>query len=125
MAWTYTDDPENEPRDALRLVIGDTDTEDQQLTDAEVAYYIAQDDNLNLAAALAAEALAAKYSRASVRAVGDMSQQLANRYQSYYRLARQLRAREDFPNATTASTAAYIPATPDPRFSSEENRPWV
>jgi hypothetical protein len=125
MTWTYTDDPAGEPRDALRLAVGDTDTDDQQLTDAEVEFYIDQDDNANLAAALAADALAARYSRASVQATGDSSQQLYNRSQAYYRLAKQLRSRDDFVGATAASSPVYVSTSSDPRFSTEENRPWV
>ncbi len=38
MAWTYGGDPSANARDAIRFLIGDTDTNDQLLNDAEIAW---------------------------------------------------------------------------------------
>ena len=68
MAWTYGADPENSNLDAVRLLIGDTDTTDQQLQDSEVNYFlslfgVAGDSRIVPAAIRSCEALAAKYAR--------------------------------------------------------------
>lgn len=62
MAFTYTDDPVNVPLDAVRLLLGDTDTDDQKLSDAEITYFLAQaEDEPYGAAAIGARAIAAKF----------------------------------------------------------------
>jgi hypothetical protein len=68
MAWTYGADPVASNRDAVRLLVGDTDTNDQQLQDSEVEYFlglfgVAGDSRVVPAAIRCCEALAAKYAR--------------------------------------------------------------
>ena len=38
MTWTYGGDPASNARDAIRFLIGDTDTNDQLLNDEEIAW---------------------------------------------------------------------------------------
>lgn len=62
MAFTYTDDPANVPRDAVRLLVGDTDADDAKLSDSEISYFLGQaDEEAYGAAAIAARAIAAKF----------------------------------------------------------------
>lgn len=63
MAWTYGADPLNSDQDLLRLLIGDTDTTDQLLSDAEVLYFTTTFSVPYGAAVAAAFAIAAKYAR--------------------------------------------------------------
>lgn len=92
MSWTFTNDPENVPRDALRSAIGDTNTNDQQLTDEQLAYLLGRhDDNIIEAAIEACAQLAAKYARDAAEAVGDLQQQLFQKSQNYLSLAREYR----------------------------------
>lgn len=64
MAFTYADTPATVPLDAVRLLTGDTDSGDPLLTDAEVAYYLAENgDNTYKAASEACKAIAAKLIR--------------------------------------------------------------
>ncbi len=64
MAFTYADTPETVPRDAVRLLTGDTDSGDALLSDAEVAFYLTEaNDNVYRAASEACKAIAAKLSR--------------------------------------------------------------
>jgi hypothetical protein len=68
MAWTYNGSPGTSTAparlDAVRYFIGDTDTTDQQLQDAEITFCLAQtSDDVYLASSLAASSLAAKYGR--------------------------------------------------------------
>lgn len=62
MTWTYSTVLAT-PKDQVRLIIGDTQTADQQLQDEEINYLVTQRNDVNMAAADACEALAARYSR--------------------------------------------------------------
>ena len=64
MSATYTNDPANRPIDRVRLEIDDRDTTVEAnalLTDEEIQYYIDTHSNVLLAAAAAADQLAAKF----------------------------------------------------------------
>lgn len=68
MTWTYAGDPGTstaaERRDAVRLYIGDTDTDNQLVTDEEIAFALSQrSNNLYGASAELFRALASKYAR--------------------------------------------------------------
>lgn len=92
MTWTFGNDPEHSSRDALRSAIGDTNKDDQQLTDEQLAYLLGRhDDNILEAAIEASTQLAAKYARDAAEAVGDLQQQLFQKSQNYLSLAREYR----------------------------------
>lgn len=94
---TYTSDPAHVPADKVRLYVGDTNNTKLDLSDEEVAFFLADNNgNALRAAAAAAEALAAKCSgEAEDKTVGPL--RLANRRQSksdrYMRLAKLLWSR--------------------------------
>jgi len=92
MTWTYSGDPSSSNRDAIRFLVGDTDTDDQLLNDAEVAFCIAQaGEGLYQAAHDCAYAIASKFSRmATSKSVGDMSLAYQDRAQAYFNLANEL-----------------------------------
>ena len=62
MAWTYSGDPATTSRDAVRFYVGDTDTNDQLLQDAEIDFLLTQKPKPLAAAAQAARAIASKMS---------------------------------------------------------------
>lgn len=63
MSWTYSGDPSASSLDEVRFLIGDTDTTDQLLQDAEVTYAITKyTDPLQAAVSLCVQ-LAAKFAR--------------------------------------------------------------
>ncbi|HLS55751.1 MAG TPA: hypothetical protein VK052_06720 [Zeimonas sp.] len=93
MAWTYDADPTTNPRDAVRLLLGDTDPDDPQLSDAELDYLLAQQHRPLAAAAAGAELLAARYAREVDLQIGDTREQASQRWQHYRALAAQLRRR--------------------------------
>jgi len=93
MSWTYGGDPENSDRDAVRLQIGDTDTNDQQLTDSEVAYYLSENGSVIGAAFGAVSAIIAKYARLVDEAVGDLKVSYSQRLAAYKELRSQLKSR--------------------------------
>ena len=67
MGRTYTKRPARSARDALRLMIGDTNAVDPLLSDEEVDYYLGlQPENVVQAAAMVCEGLAARFARDAV-----------------------------------------------------------
>ena len=94
MTWTYTNNPAGSSRDALRLAVGDTTENDPRLSDEEVEHFLGlYPDSLDLAAAEAAEAIAARYSSMAVSYVGDLDNSPHLKAEYYLKLARQLRSR--------------------------------
>ena len=76
MAWTYSGDPANSDRDKVRFLIGDTDTTNQLLQDAEIAYLLSVYDNDPfMSAVMGCRSLASKFSAKAdySRSVGDLS----------------------------------------------------
>ena len=94
MSWTYTNNPAGSSRDALRLAVGDTIENDPRLSDEEVGHFLSlYPESLDLAAAKAAEAIAARYSSMAVSYVGDLDNSPHLKAEYYLKLARQLRSR--------------------------------
>jgi len=96
VAWTYSGDPASSTRDKVRFLCGDTDSTDQQLNDAEIAFLITEWVDAYLAAANACDAIASKFQRQSdySKSVGDMSisTQFQAQAQNYLQRATNLRA---------------------------------
>lgn len=91
MAWSYGANPAGSSLDEVRLLVGDTNTNDQQLQDAEVNWFISQrSDNIE-AAADCAEAIAARYARQANIGQGKLKVDAAARFGHYQGLAQQLR----------------------------------
>jgi hypothetical protein len=79
MGWNYGGDPSANSRDAIRFLIGDTDTNDQLLNDEEIAWVNNQvtgsdssTDSLYTVAYRCMLTIASKFSRLADQAVGDM-----------------------------------------------------
>ena len=103
MAWTYGGDPAANSRDTVRFLLGDTDTNDQLVSDTEVAFAIAQTDSTHAAAAQLAEHLAAKYSRLPDEVTGQQGQKASQLAIAFAALAKRLRS-----SAATGSAAGLI-----------------
>ena len=102
-------------RDKVRLAIGDTDVADPLLTDAEINVQVANwPDNVELAAANCAEAIAAKYAR-EFNFRTDLQQfDRSQRVDHYTALAGQLRSRGGLfaiPLLSASGTAYTVPAS--------------
>jgi len=117
MAFTYID-PTSGNRDKIRFLIGDTDSTDFHLHDAEVTYLFDTWGNVYKAAAYAAEIIAAKYAHKTnySRSIGDLSisESYATSAQEFRELAKNLRAQEleKFP-PTVKINAQAIMSTAD------------
>ena len=58
MAFTYTDNPVDNPQDAVRLMVNDRDSTRAIFADDEIAWFLAQEENIYMAAAFALETFA-------------------------------------------------------------------
>ena len=103
MSWNYTNDPENNTTDEIRLLIGDTDSTDEQLSDEELAYYIAQEGDIYAAAASAARGLAANFARKADKEVDDLSIRWSQLQDHYLALAEKLDVQ-----STMSGVRAYL-----------------
>lgn len=93
MTWTYNSTDISTSLARVRLMIGDTDTNDQQLTDEEINYWVNNSGGVVWAAANAAESLAAEYARRVDKSIGPASLQVSQRQKHYHDLAASLRAK--------------------------------
>lgn len=93
MSFTYTSDPLNTPLDAVRFLIGDVDSSEPQLQDAEIEWLIelwSAKGSLYYPASMAAEAIAAKYSREVTVSADSQSVGMGELQQKYLSLADRL-----------------------------------
>jgi len=98
MTWTYTD-PSTSDRDAVRFLVGDTDTSDQQVTDEEIAYAISSEGSVKTAAAFVCRTIAAKYARFVDKSVGDLKLSYSQRQTAYIKLAEKFESDSSISNA--------------------------
>lgn len=95
MTWTYSGDPNDSARDAVRFLIGDTDTTDQLISDEEVDYLVTLHGTLSRASSEAARAIAAKFARLMNRSIGGLSADFSQKYRHYMELAESLITNEE------------------------------
>ena len=91
MTWTYSGNPASSDRDKVRFLVFDTDTNEQLLSDEEIAWLLTEQTNVYLAAANAAEAIAAKFAKDITRSAVGLSATVGNRAAFYLDLADKLR----------------------------------
>lgn len=94
MTWTYT--PVVTERDMVRFLVGDTNTNDQQIQDEEIAYHLLNYPKPTgkppyLAAAAVADAIASEYARKMNRTLGPLSAQFEQQYLHYLQIADKMR----------------------------------
>lgn len=88
--WSYTGDPANSTRDAVRFLVGDTDGDDPLLYDGEIDWLITNDNDPYATASKAAYAIASKFARLMNRSVGNLSADYSTKYRQYLELAASL-----------------------------------
>jgi len=99
MAWTYGGDPSANARDAIRFLIGDTDTTDQLLSDEEIAWVNSEASGtatgttaLYDAAYRCCLTIASKLAREADKQIGDLSVSMSQRAKAYREQAASLKA---------------------------------
>lgn len=90
MSWSY-DPALPETLDRVRLLIGDTITNDQQLSDEEIYSMLMIYGAVNSTAVAACRALAARYARYADKWVGDLKILASQKHRAYLELAEELR----------------------------------
>lgn len=93
--WLYTGKPSVRQIDRVRLLIGDTDSADQLLTDDEISWLLELHGSLNRTASESARAIAAKYARLMNRSIGGLSADFSAKYRQYMELADSLLSKEE------------------------------
>lgn len=107
MAWTYSGDPENSDRDAVRFRIGDTDPNDPGLTDAEVDYLLVLRGSVGAAALAGATQLAVRYARLATEVRrGSLRISYRDRAESYGKAAEMLA--QELGESSTLAPAGII-----------------
>ena len=99
MAWTYSGDPDSSALNAIRFLIGDTDTNDQLLANEEITWVNKQvtgsttsTDSLYDVASRCCTTIASKFSRLADQAVGDMRVSMSQKAVAYRIQAEELKA---------------------------------
>ena len=98
MTWTYDGDPAANARDAIRFLIGDTDTTDQLISDEEIAWVNNQVTGSDTATTGLYDAsyrccltIASKFSRMADKAVGDLRVDMSQKAKGYREQASELK----------------------------------
>lgn len=86
-AWTYSGDPSLSNKDAVRYLIGDTVSSDQQVTDTEILFALSQRTNIYGAAALVCRSLASRLSREADVVDRELRTSYSTRARAYLRMA--------------------------------------
>lgn len=94
-SWTYGNAPSTSTRDQARLESGDCLTSMKIVSDAEVTYAIANEDNVLLAAARVAEIATAKLATLIDQSAEGYNAQLSQRFAQFKETAERLRAKHD------------------------------
>ncbi|HHH30956.1 MAG TPA: hypothetical protein ENK57_21790 [Polyangiaceae bacterium] len=90
MTWSYSHDPATSDKDAVRFLVGDTDSSEQLVSDEEILFALQEEPNVRRAAAFIARALGAKFSREADKSVGDLRIAYSQRARGFYELADRL-----------------------------------
>lgn len=88
MAWTYSGNPGSSSRDAVRFLVGDTNSRAQKLQDGEIDWLVSQYTNVYKAAGYAARAIAAKFADLVDKSLGDFRLAYSQRQQAYLNMAK-------------------------------------
>lgn len=98
MAWTYGGDPASNARDAIRFLIGDTDTTDQLLNDDEIAWVNNEVTGSDTATTGLYDVsyrccliVASKFSRMADKSVGDLRVDMSQKAKGYRDQASELK----------------------------------
>lgn len=98
MSWTYGGDPSANARDAIRFLIGDTDTTDQLLSDEEIAWVNSEASGTSTGTTALYDAayrccltIASKLAREADKQIGDLSVSMSQRAKAYREQAASLK----------------------------------
>ena len=92
MTWSYDGDPANSDLDAVRREIGDTNTNDQLLSNEEVNFALDQEgDSITAASARCCEWLMREFAKQADKTIGQLNITLSQKSIRYEAMATKLR----------------------------------
>lgn len=91
MSFFYSEDPTTSDKDAVRFLIGDTDDSDPLVQDEELNYLLGRFPQVEIAAANACEAIAARFARAADEKTGPTSKKFSQISANYRTRGKELR----------------------------------
>lgn len=91
-SWTYSGDPRDSDRDAVRFLVQDTNENDQKVSDEEIAWMLSNSANIYLAAADIAVTISAVYGSKAKKSIGSLSIEYSQQREAYEALSERLRA---------------------------------
>lgn len=93
MTWSYSGNPVSSPLDEVRFLAGCTDSADQQVSNEEINYLLAEHGSALPAAIALAESLVAKFSSRPDQKTGDIDTKYSQLVKHFTDLAVRLRAK--------------------------------
>ena len=115
MAWSYSGDRDSSALDAIRFLIGDTDTNDQLLANEEISWINSQvsgsstsTDSLYTSSYRAMITIASKFSRLADQAVGDMRVDMSQKSKNAREQAKELKRLAESEGGTPTPYAGGI-----------------
>jgi hypothetical protein len=91
MTWSYSGNPDDSPKDAVRFYCGDTDRRDQLVQNEEILFLLSKQPNVVIAAADACDVIATGFARFVDSRVGDIQESASKRMDQYKKRADDLR----------------------------------
>lgn len=96
MTWTFSGDPDGEPKDEVRMLVGDTNATATLLSDEEIEHLLAlmppaAGKPAWLAAALACDSICGKLARKMQQSIGPISASSQQQWEHYRDMAQQFR----------------------------------
>lgn len=122
MSWSYNVGLFSD-KDKVRLTIGDTQSEDQLLSDEEILYFLTQQTTIAAASIAAARAIGAKYSRLSDISIESVSKSYSQKSKNYFALAAQLEAQSKQSSAMSGMSATGISVSAMEAVAANTDRP--
>lgn len=92
MGWTYSGDPATDNKDAVRFLVGDTDSTDPLVQDEEINYLLGEHTEPMLAAIAAAEQLAVRFAREVTHSADGLSYSASDLHKHYLAIADRLKS---------------------------------
>lgn len=88
MSWTYSGDPNESTKDAVRFLVADTKVDDSFVTDEEISWALTQsNDDVYAATVIVAKALSAQFSTLADEEIGPLKFKYAERAKNYEKIA--------------------------------------
>ena len=106
--WTYSGDPANSDLDHVRFLLGDTNSADQKLQDAEIQFSIDTSTSIEAAAASCARAIAGRFASQVDTRFESIENRFSQAASAYYQLALRLDQQAKKKNGMGAPIAGGI-----------------